>query len=130
MLITRPFTNEEVAAHLESGRLDAGMIAEACRRIRGLPASGSDSRARAFSLTFNPMDVLPTKQCEVLLYNQCDGYHQVEARFWDGEFRGFYTFIGTTPYDPTNFAAWAELPDCNADLYPVFADPRPFGERA
>jgi hypothetical protein len=85
---------------------------------------------KSFVLQFHSMDVIPAKQCEVLLYNQCDGYHQVEARFWDGEFQGFYTFIGTTPYDPANFAAWAELPDCNADLYPVFADPRPFGERA
>lgn len=40
MLITRPFTNEEVAARLELGCMDPGMIAEACKRLRGLPASG------------------------------------------------------------------------------------------
>lgn len=39
MLITRPFTNEEVAARLELGCTDQGMIAEACRRLRGLPGS-------------------------------------------------------------------------------------------
>lgn len=86
--------------------------------------------SKTFNVTFHSMDVIPTKQCEVLLYNQCDGYHQVEARVWDGEFQGFYTFIGDRPLPPEWFAAWAELPDCNADLYPVFGDPRPFGERA
>lgn len=86
--------------------------------------------SKTFSLTFHSMDALPTRQCQVLLYNQCDGYHQVEARFYDGEFAGFYTFIGSEPYEPEHFAAWAELPDCNADLCPTFADPRPFGERS
>lgn len=47
MLITRPFTNEEVAAHLELGCLDAGWIAEACRRLRGLPGSGECERPEA-----------------------------------------------------------------------------------
>lgn len=44
MLVTRPFTNEEVAARLELGCLEPGMIAEACRRLRGLPGSGERER--------------------------------------------------------------------------------------
>ena len=47
MLITRPFTNEEVAERLEALRSAAGLnwehhgiLAEACRRLRGQPCSG------------------------------------------------------------------------------------------
>jgi hypothetical protein len=86
--------------------------------------------SKTFSLTFHSMDVVPTKRCEALLYNQCDGYHQVQVHFWDGKFQGFYTFMGDSPLPPEYFAAWAELPDCNEGLYPVFGDPRPFGERS
>lgn len=53
MLITRPFTNEEIADRLEKMRADlstspttpehAGLIAEACRRLRGWLPSGADN---------------------------------------------------------------------------------------
>ncbi|MFS2047535.1 hypothetical protein ACEN9J_03000 [Variovorax sp. Varisp41] len=85
--------------------------------------------AKTFELTFQSMDIEPTETCDCICFNQCDGYHQVEARVHDGEFVGFYDFIGTRPYSEGFFAAWAKLPDCVKDLYPVFADPRPFGER-
>jgi hypothetical protein len=56
MLVTRPFTNEEVADRLEDVRTHlstasklpehAGLIAEACRRLRGQLPSGSHPVAR------------------------------------------------------------------------------------
>lgn len=65
MLVTRPFTNEEIADRLEEMRHIEGvkfehscMLTEACRRLRGLPGSGcpttewapltDDDRDRAF----------------------------------------------------------------------------------
>jgi hypothetical protein len=54
MLITRPFTNEEVADRLEDMRAHlsiasttaehSGLIAEACRRLRGQLPSGADNQ--------------------------------------------------------------------------------------
>jgi hypothetical protein len=105
-----------------------------CLKQGCIPAAQPKAQARmaskTFNLTFHTMEETPSKHCDVLLYNQCDGYHHVYARFYDGEFAGFYEWMGTTPHDIANFAAWAELPDCNSDLYPTFADPRPFGERS
>ena len=57
-----------------------------------------------------------------LLFNQCDGYHHVFARFDgdDGEFMGFYDWCGTEPYTPKFFCAWAILPD-TVHLHEKFA---------
>lgn len=67
-------------------------------------------------------DSFPT----ALLFNQCDGYHLVYARFYeDGEFYGFYDWCGTSPYEPGNhFCAWALLPP-SGHLYEPFADKDP-----
>jgi hypothetical protein len=54
MLITRPFTNQEVADRIEiigytAGfqREHAGALAEACRRLRGQAGSGESERPEA-----------------------------------------------------------------------------------
>jgi hypothetical protein len=66
---------------------------------------------------------------QVVLYNQCDGYHMAFARFWDhGEFDGFYDWCGTKPYIPgKHFAAWAMLPPAGL-LYEPFARKTPYVE--
>lgn len=66
MLVTRPFTNEEVAARLELGCLDPGMIAEACRRLRGLPGSGCKSTERTVLFEDGCTAPLPTIEPHLL----------------------------------------------------------------
>lgn len=46
MLITRPFTNAEVADLLQKEVAWSGIVAEACRRLRGEPGSGEERQAR------------------------------------------------------------------------------------
>lgn len=41
MLITRPFSNAEVADLLQKEVAWSGIVAEACRRLRGEPGSGT-----------------------------------------------------------------------------------------
>lgn len=58
---------------------------------------------------------------DYLLYNQCDGFHVVQAHVTDGEFLGF-KFWAQPEFIPDDFyQAWAKLPDTDA-LYEAFAD--------
>jgi hypothetical protein len=61
-----------------------------------------------------------------LLFNQCDGYHLVFARFsTEGEFDGFYDWCGTEPYEAgRHYCAWALLSDTTA-LHDAFAERKP-----
>lgn len=72
-------------------------------------------------LVFHAMSKEPERppdgwsETDALLLNPCDGYHHVFARWSveDGEFRGFFNFLGTCRYDDPGhpFVAWALLPD-------------------
>jgi hypothetical protein len=80
------------------------------------------------SIEFHDVDETPIMPpgeslSSALLYNQCDGYHLVFARFTreTGEFEGFFDFMGDSPYPNDFFCAWALLPDTVKELYPVFA---------
>jgi hypothetical protein len=60
---------------------------------------------------------------QAILYNQCDGYHMVFARFdVDGTFDGFYDFCGTDQYTEDFYSAWALMPDANS-LFASFGKP-------
>lgn len=74
-----------------------------------------------FELDFRPASETPTEPGDYLLYNQCDGYHVVEAWFEEGQFLGFYSFASTSPYDTDFYCAWALLPDTIKTLYDAFA---------
>ncbi|MDQ0571464.1 hypothetical protein QFZ42_003298 [Variovorax paradoxus] len=78
----------------------------------------------ALTLDFHAVGATPPKGDgfdSFLLYNQCDGFHTVFAR-WDddGVFEGFFDFLGRNEYKDDFYEAWARLPDCNAVLFPVF----------
>uniref|UniRef100_C5CJS2 Uncharacterized protein n=1 Tax=Variovorax paradoxus (strain S110) TaxID=543728 RepID=C5CJS2_VARPS len=58
-----------------------------------------------------------------LLYNPCDGFHIAFGR-WDdddGEFEGFFDFLGKNEFSDDFYDAWAKLPDGNDVLFPVFS---------
>lgn len=74
-----------------------------------------------WSLDFRPASERPTEQGDYILYNQCDGYHIVEAWFDDGEFSDFWVFAASKPISKDFYCAWAKLPDTLKDLYPKFA---------
>ena len=75
-----------------------------------------------FDLDFRPASETPTKPGNYLLYNQCDGYHVVEAWFSeDGEFEGFWFFAASRPVSKDFYCAWARLPDAAKTLHDVFA---------
>jgi hypothetical protein len=75
-----------------------------------------------FELDFHPASEEPTKPGDYLLYNQCDGYHVVEAHFYDdGEFDGFYFFASAKPVSADFYRAWALLPDSVKTMYDAFA---------
>jgi hypothetical protein len=77
-----------------------------------------------FQLDFQQVGVVPAQALEdrdVVLYNPCDGYHIATIHFDDeGMFDGFWPF-GGKEFTEDHYCAWALLPDCNADLRPVFA---------
>jgi hypothetical protein len=74
-----------------------------------------------FHLHFLPQATAPQTPGKFLLWNQCDGYHHAEARFFeDGSFRGFFTFMGDE-FPADTYQAWARLPD-TACLYEQFGD--------
>lgn len=74
-----------------------------------------------FSLLIKPQAEVPTEAGDYLLYNQCDGFHIVEAHFFeDGSFDGFYSFMGEE-FKDDSYMAWAKLPDTDL-MYQVFAD--------
>lgn len=67
-------------------------------------------------MTETPAEPAPGRGCSysALIFNQCDGYHHVFARFDsdDGEFLGFFDFCGSDAYEPDrDYCAWALLPD-------------------
>jgi len=78
----------------------------------------------SFSLVFKHQSEQPTEHGDYLIYNQCDGYHLVEARFMpDGSFLGFYDWCGMDPYPDDFYVAWAILPaSATGGLYERFAD--------
>jgi hypothetical protein len=80
--------------------------------------------AAFFGLHFHPVGVIPTADLadrDVMVYNQCDGYHIATIHFDDeGNFDGFWPFVGSE-FTQDFYRAWALLPDCNDDLFPVFA---------
>ncbi len=73
-----------------------------------------------FDLDFRPASEVPTVEGDYVLYNQCDGYHVVEAWFDEGEFCGFYFFANPKAVSKDFYCAWAPLPKCNS-LYDAFA---------
>jgi len=73
-----------------------------------------------FDLKFHPSSEKPTERGDYLLYNQCDGYHIAEARFYDGEFFSFAWFADGL-IDKDFYCAWALLPDGTKTLYDAFA---------
>lgn len=75
-----------------------------------------------FALLFVHQSTRPTERGTYLLYNQCDGFHLVEAHFDEGRFLGFYDWNGTTPFGEDCYVAWAKLPSGVQVLYPHFAD--------
>lgn len=75
-----------------------------------------------FDLDFRPASETPTVPGDYLLYNQCDGYHVVEARFYDdGEFDDFYVFASSCPVSRNFYRAWALLPDAVKTMHGIFA---------
>lgn len=73
-----------------------------------------------FDLEFLPNTQTPTEPGDYVLYNQCDGYHIVEASFADdGAFEGFYFFGGRTVGDDF-YRAWAKLPESHTTMFDAF----------
>lgn len=74
-----------------------------------------------FNLDFRSQAAIPVVRGNYLLWNQCGGYQQAEARLDEaGGFMGFFTFMGEYIYDH-EYQAWARLPD-TACLYEQFGD--------
>ena len=77
-----------------------------------------------FDIVFYPVTKKPIKvdsDGECILYNQCDGYHLAYARFYeDGDFRGFYTFMGEE-FEEDFYFAWAKLPPTLSSLFDAFS---------
>lgn len=71
-------------------------------------------------LEFFPANVEPTEEGDYLLFNQCDGYHIVEAWIVDGVFAGFYFFANPQPVSREFYRAWAKLP-CTQRMFEAFA---------
>lgn len=76
--------------------------------------------ATKFELDFRPASEDPTTPGDYLLYNQCDGYHVVEAWFTDGEFVGFWPFAASKPVSKDFYRAWALLPDSTNTMFVAF----------
>lgn len=92
--------------------------------------SAAANGALTFQLLFRSADEEPTEPGWYLLYNQCDGFHQVEA--WcdeDGEFTGFREWCANDYFPKDGYCAWARLPDTEGALYDTFARTVPTGVR-
>lgn len=74
-----------------------------------------------FPLVFHAVGTLPTNAGTYLLYNQCDGYHLVDAWFDDGEFQFFHFWMNRSPITDDFYVAWAELPDTVGSLFSHFS---------
>lgn len=75
-----------------------------------------------FPLAFKPQAQRPTESGTCVIYNQCDGFHLVEAVVIDGEFCGFRTWAGRDYIGDDFYVAWARMPDSYDALYELFAD--------
>lgn len=82
------------------------------------------SQELKFDIVFYPVSKKPIKAdygTECVLYNQCDGYHIAYPRFYeDGDFRGFYTFMGKE-FSEDFYCAWAKLPPTLNKLFDAFS---------
>lgn len=74
-----------------------------------------------FPLVFNPVGTVPALAGTYLLYNQCDGFHLVEAWFDEGEFQYFHFWMHMSPIPDDFYVAWAALPDATGLLFQQFA---------
>lgn len=72
-------------------------------------------------LTFFPQRESPKEEGDYVIYNQCDGFHIVQARVEDGEFLGFQFWAQPEFITDDSYQAWAKLPGTDA-LYEAFAD--------
>jgi hypothetical protein len=73
-----------------------------------------------FELDFRPASETPTEPGDYIIYNQCDGYHIVEAWFEGGIFLSFAVFAGEI-VSKSFYRAWAKLPESHTTMYAAFA---------
>ena len=75
------------------------------------------------SLKWHSADETPPQEGDYILFNQCDGYHLVEA--WFGEanvFEGFYRFGSVYKFPREAYCAWALLPDTVTTMFQRFVE--------